>query len=62
MKTIKSKAITPFDQPVWCYHCCIRIAPYGLRTVFEGRDYHRDCFLKISHPQAQETLELKPKN
>jgi hypothetical protein len=46
---MKSKTKTPvFQQPVWCHHCCIRIAPYGLRTVFRGKDYHRDCYAKIS--------------
>ena len=53
MKTAKSKVATPASpQPVWCYHCCIRIAPYDLRTVSRGKDYHRDCFTKVTHAKA----------
>ena len=50
MKTLKSKTATAYyPQPVWCYRCCVRIAPYDLRTVFHGKDYHRDCYVKLSH-------------
>jgi len=49
MKTSKSKSITPYHpQPVWCSHCCVRIAPYDMRTVIRGKDYHRDCYAKLS--------------
>jgi hypothetical protein len=48
MKTVKGRtAIATQSQPVWCHRCCIRIAPYDLRTVFHGKDYHRDCYAKI---------------
>ena len=36
-----------FSKPVWCVKCCLRIAPYDLRTVFKGKDYHRHCFEKM---------------
>jgi hypothetical protein len=50
MKTAKAKSAMPSNpQPVWCHRCCIRIAPYDLRTVYQGKDYHRDCFLKVSN-------------
>jgi len=50
MKTAKAKSVPPsVSQPVWCNRCCIRIAPYDLRTVHHGKDYHRDCFIKLSH-------------
>ncbi len=51
MKTAKAKSssVPANPQPVWCHRCCIRIAPYDLRTVFHGKDYHRDCFVKLSH-------------
>jgi len=49
MKTSKSKSITPYHaQPVWCSHCCVRIAPYDMRTVIRGKDYHRDCYAKLA--------------
>jgi len=49
MKTAKAKSAMPSNpQPVWCHRCCIRIAPYDLRSVYQGKDYHRDCFLKVS--------------
>ena len=53
MKTAKTKtAPAVVSQPVWCHHCCIRIAPYDLRTVSHGKDYHRDCFAKVAHAKA----------
>jgi hypothetical protein len=53
MKTAKAKTATAANlQPVWCHHCCIRIAPYDLRTVSRGKDYHRDCFLKLANGKA----------
>ena len=56
MKTTKLKVATPTNpQPVWCYHCCIRIAPYDLRTVSHGKDYHRDCLAKVTHANAKAT-------
>jgi hypothetical protein len=49
MKTAKAKSAMPSNpQPVWCHRCCIRIAPYDLRSVYQGKDYHRDCYLKVS--------------
>jgi hypothetical protein len=54
MKSLKSKTSISFNaQPVWCNHCRIRIAPYDLRTVYHGKDYHRDCYAKLS--QASKT-------
>jgi len=50
MKSLKSKTSASYHpQPVWCDHCRIRIAPYDLRTVYHGKDYHRDCYAKVSH-------------
>jgi len=50
MKTFKTKTSASYHpQPVWCHHCCIRIAPYDLRTVVRGKDYHRDCYAKVLH-------------
>ncbi|PYS52710.1 MAG: hypothetical protein DMG13_15325 [Acidobacteria bacterium] len=49
MKNAKSKSPGGgILQPIWCYHCRIRIAPYDPRTVFQGKDYHRDCVAKIT--------------
>ncbi len=54
MKTAKAKTAAPsISQPVWCQRCCIRIAPYDLRTVYQGRDYHRDCFVKLSQENGK---------
>ena len=54
MKTLKSKALTPYTpHPVWCNHCCVRIAPYDTRTGHQDKDYHRDCYAKISHTQGK---------
>jgi len=54
MKALKSKAVTRYHpQPVWCHYCCVRIAPYDLRTVVHGKDYHRDCYAKVLHGQTK---------
>ncbi len=54
MKSAKAKPATAANpQPVWCHHCCIRIAPYDLRTVSHGKDYHRDCFNKLLNANAK---------
>lgn len=49
MKTLRVKTATAYSpQRVWCHRCCIRIAPYDVRTVFHGKNYHRDCYAKVS--------------
>jgi hypothetical protein len=54
MKIAKSKiALGPHSQPIWCNHCRIRIAPYDLRTVSRGKDYHRECFVKVTAKAAK---------
>lgn len=56
MRTTKAKSSVPANpQPVWCHHCSIRIAPYDMRKMHNGKDYHRDCFAKL-------TLEKSRKN
>jgi hypothetical protein len=52
MKTSKPKGLHHL-QPVWCHHCSIRIAPYDLRTIFRGKDYHRDCYAKLLHSNGK---------
>jgi hypothetical protein len=50
MKSLKSKTSASYQsQPVWCNHCRIRIAPYDMKMVFHGKDYHQDCYKKVSH-------------
>jgi hypothetical protein len=54
MKTAKAKAAAPsITQPLWCNRCCIRIAPYDMRSVYQGKDYHRECFIKLSHETSK---------
>jgi hypothetical protein len=38
----------------WCAKCSLRIAPYESRTVYQGVDYHQNCFLKLVQEQARE--------
>jgi hypothetical protein len=42
------------ENPKWCAKCFLRIAPSDLRTVYQGVDYHQNCFLKLVHEQADE--------
>jgi hypothetical protein len=44
----KSAAGSGVPQPVWCHHCSIRIAPYDMRKIHHGKDYHRDCYNKLN--------------
>ena len=55
MRTQKAKTVASYmSQPVWCHHCRIRIAPYDSKTVFHGKDYHRDCYAKVSVKKRSE--------
>ena len=40
-------------QEVWCAKCYLRIAPYDLRTVYQGTDYHQHCFMKLVNEEAE---------
>ena len=42
------------EKPKWCARCFLRIAPYDVRTVYQGADYHKNCFMKLVHEQADE--------
>ena len=45
------------EKAEWCAKCSLRIAPYDLRTVYQGVDYHQNCFLKLVREQAEESVE-----
>ena len=40
--------------PVRCARCSLRIAPYDLLTVYQGANYHQDCFLRLVRDEADE--------
>ena len=42
------------EHAVWCKKCCLRIAPYDVRTVYQGIDYHQPCFLRLVREEADE--------
>ena len=42
------------ERPVWCAKCYLRVAPYDIRTVYNGSDYHQHCFLKLVREEAEE--------
>jgi len=42
------------DDGKVCVKCSLRIAPYEPRTVYQGIDYHQNCFLKLVREQAEE--------
>ena len=42
------------DDRVWCAKCCLRIAPYDLRTVYQRKDFHQQCFLKLVREEADD--------
>jgi hypothetical protein len=53
MKNLKAKTSVSYQpQAVWCNHCRIRIAPYDLKKVYHGKEYHRDCFTKLSNGKS----------
>jgi hypothetical protein len=53
MRTKTKTTASYHSQPVWCHRCCIRIAPYDVKTVFRGKDYHRDCYAKVSQAHSK---------
>ena len=46
--------------PVWCAKCNLRIAPYDLLTVYQGANYHQDCFLRLVREEADEQKRGQP--
>jgi hypothetical protein len=49
MRNLKAKTRNSSGPlPIWCNSCFIRIAPYDLRTVHRGKDYHRACLDKMN--------------
>jgi len=41
------------DDPArWCAKCHLRVAPYELRTVYNGTIYHQHCFLAVVREEA----------
>jgi len=34
-------------KPIWCAHCCVRIAPSERHTVKSGKTYHHGCYSKL---------------
>jgi hypothetical protein len=54
LKTTKARAATVISDPVWCHRCSIRIAPYDIRTTYNGKPYHRGCYVKLHNEKAQD--------
>jgi hypothetical protein len=42
------------EKPRWCVKCSLRLAPYDVRTVYQGVEYHQKCFMKLVREQANE--------
>jgi hypothetical protein len=41
-------------QAVWCSKCFERIDGNDIRTVYNGLDYHQNCFMKVVREEAEE--------
>jgi len=39
---------------VWCSKCFERIDGNDIRTVYNGLDYHQNCFMKVVREEAEE--------
>ncbi len=48
------EALMSYQPAACCAKCNLRIAPYDLRTVYHGTDYHQDCFLRLVREEANE--------
>jgi hypothetical protein len=42
------------SQTVWCSKCFERIDGNDIRTVYNGLDYHQNCFMKVVREEAEE--------
>jgi len=42
------------SQAVWCSKCFERIDGSDIRTVYNGLDYHQNCFMKVVREEAEE--------
>jgi len=50
MKNLKQSVITNDPtRPLWCAHCCIRIAPSERHASKNGKAYHRGCYEKLQN-------------
>jgi hypothetical protein len=56
-KTSREGVTMDTKKPKWCAKCFLRIAPYDLRTIYQGVDYHQNCFLKLVREQADEEVQ-----
>ena len=45
------------DEPVWCEHCRVRIAPYEEAAVAGTKAFHIRCFRKEEIKKSGEPLE-----
>jgi hypothetical protein len=59
---LEAAAADQFSRIVWCSECHLRIAPYDLRSVWNGQDYHRHCFHRMVHKQPELVPQEAPSN
>ena len=42
------------EEPVWCEHCRVRIAPYEEAAIADSRAFHKNCFRKAERKGSRE--------
>ena len=46
MKQVRNKKRRPVENPIWCDHCRVRIAPYEEVATAGTKAFHIRCFRK----------------
>jgi hypothetical protein len=48
------------EEPVWCDHCQLRIAPYEDMRIASARAFHKHCFRKAEITESAEGKSDRP--
>src|SRR5437870_4472791 len=54
MKGKGSNKCSVLEEPVWCDHCRVRIAPYEETVTVGGKSFHKHCFSKAHKSSVTE--------
>src|SRR5438034_11839227 len=59
MKKKGSNKCSELEEPVWCDHCRVRIAPYEETLTAGAKSFHKHCFSKAERdPSGRGPLPL----
>jgi hypothetical protein len=60
MKQVRNNKRERIENPVWCDHCRVRIAPYEKIATTDSKSFHVHCFQKERITKSQDGLRENP--